>query len=671
MRHSKLRSSNNDRSNRPHDSQRTLQIEPLEDRTLMHGTPFDDVASTPVDQLASNPGAAHTLYLDFDGHVTSNSFTRPVTVAEFDVDNRSGFSPREESAIRDVWTHVAEDFAPFDVNVTTIESQDLRLGGNPTGRALRIAIGQITPAPGPNVVGFAQSGTYNNPKIENTAFVEATRLLNNRQPNRDLALVVSHEAGHAYGLKHLDSTRQIRDRARFEDWSPLMVSGAYSSRSTWYRGPDHHGTIQDDAVVLEGVLGLRADDHSDDIAQAQDLSQVPAFAAAMGTSTTLNSSGNRLFGTGIIETTRDRDVFKFKVTGSGPVAIRSIVGPGVDAGDAFPDNGKGANLDSMFVVRDSSGRVVVAANSVNRLSELGTLQTAPLVLPTMPGMLQIGNTYYVEVGSHGRDGDLGHYTVTVSGNVRSVDTSGPAIVGASLVSPTPLGNVAGPASNQGRHVLVTFNEPIDPCSIDPADFTMHGPNGPVPVRSVAAVNLAGAQHGRQLLVEFSTTPYPGSKTNPASNRINIYGNYTLTVMPTLRDLVGNVMDQNGNGRSGETGDRYSTSFALQRTRQEWVPAFTADLEGKGLPYGGFRGDPWGPEPLNSKETNPASESWAKEETASQYTDSAFQEFEKEGYPTDSYLAEEVSDSLKSLGQIVGDGKLVDAILAKEIAADKF
>ncbi|HJN66959.1 MAG TPA: Ig-like domain-containing protein [Pirellulales bacterium] len=671
MRYSKLSSSSNYRSNRSRDSNRQLQIEPLEDRTLMHGTPFDDVATTQVDQLESNPGAAHTLYLDFNGHVTNNSGRHTVTVAEFNFDNGPGFSPREEAAIRDVWTHVAEDFAPFDVNVTTIESQDLRRGGNPTGRALRIAIGQITPAPAPRVAGFSPLGSYNNRNIENTAFVEATRLLNNRQPNRDLALVASHEAGHAYGLKHLDPTRQIRDRARYEDWSPLMVSGAYSSRSTWYRGPDHHGNIQDDAVVLEGVLGLRADDHSDDITQAQDLSQVPTFAAAIGTSTTLNSSGNRLFGTGIIETTRDRDVFKFKVTGSGPVAIRSIVGPGVDAGDAFPDNGNGANLDSMFVVRDSSGRVVVAANSVNRLSELGTLQTAPLVLPTMPGMLQIGSTYYVEVGSHGRDGDLGHYTVTVTGNVRSVDTSGPAIVGATLASPTSLGNVAGPASNQGRHVLVTFNEPIDPCSIDPADITMHGPNGRVPVRSVAAVNLAGTQHGRQLLVEFSTTPYPGSKTNPGSNSANIYGNYTLTVMPTLRDLVGNVMDQNGNGSGGETGDKYSASFALQRTTQEWVPPFTEDLEGKGLAYGGFREDPWGPEPLNSKETNPASESWAKEETASQYTDTAFQEFEKEGYPTDSYLAGEISDSLKGLGQMAGDEKLVDDMLAKEITAYKF
>ena len=42
------------------------------------------------------------------------------------------------------------------------------------------------------------------------------------------------------------------------------------------------------------------------------------------------------------------------------------------------------------------------------------------------------------------------------------------------------------------------------------------------------------------------------------------GTYTLVVGPDVRDLAGNPMDQNRNGRPGEAGDRYTATTTCRR-----------------------------------------------------------------------------------------------------------
>src|SRR5438093_13702680 len=87
-------------------------LESLEGRLLMAGLD--------VPQLASRPGAAATLYLDFNGHMQSSwgSFSN-ITSPAYDRDgDPTTFSATELTSINEIWTRVAEDFAPFNLNVT-------------------------------------------------------------------------------------------------------------------------------------------------------------------------------------------------------------------------------------------------------------------------------------------------------------------------------------------------------------------------------------------------------------------------------------------------------------------------------------------------------------------------------------------------------------------------
>src|SRR6478735_6380478 len=83
-------------------------VERLEGRLLMAGLD--------VPQLSSRPGAAATIYLDFDGHTQASwgAFSN-ITSPAYDRDgDATTFSATELTSINDIWTRVAEDFAPFN-----------------------------------------------------------------------------------------------------------------------------------------------------------------------------------------------------------------------------------------------------------------------------------------------------------------------------------------------------------------------------------------------------------------------------------------------------------------------------------------------------------------------------------------------------------------------------
>ena len=75
--------------------------------------------------LHSNPGARLSIYLDFDGHTQEHwpsqvpSGGRTVTIPPFFPGVPWTWTTSQLAKVEDVWRRAAEDFAPFDVDITT------------------------------------------------------------------------------------------------------------------------------------------------------------------------------------------------------------------------------------------------------------------------------------------------------------------------------------------------------------------------------------------------------------------------------------------------------------------------------------------------------------------------------------------------------------------------
>jgi len=124
---------------------------------------------TDVFKLHSRPEAQKIIYLDFDGHDLTGTVWSPsaylyAPACDWD-DNPSSFSETDKGYIELIWSRVAEDFAPFDVDVTTeLLSQDLitRSGCTDTiyGTRVVIANGMASKVCGSGCGGVAYVGSY-------------------------------------------------------------------------------------------------------------------------------------------------------------------------------------------------------------------------------------------------------------------------------------------------------------------------------------------------------------------------------------------------------------------------------------------------------------------------------------------------------------------------------
>jgi hypothetical protein len=154
--------------------------------------------------LHSNPGAEKVIYLDFDSHFTQNTLWNDpdpesdedveigtIFTPPYSIDDVGSFSAQELFNIQEMWARVAEDFAPFDVDVTTEDpgetfngiraavggSNDDWLDQDVGGIAYILSFGSDTP-----VFVFDEQTGNGDPK----ATAEA----------------ISHEVGHSLGLFH-------------------------------------------------------------------------------------------------------------------------------------------------------------------------------------------------------------------------------------------------------------------------------------------------------------------------------------------------------------------------------------------------------------------------------------------------------------------------------------
>jgi hypothetical protein len=348
--------------------------------------------------LDSNPGAPVTLYLDFNGNFESDWWNGTpenqrhysnVSTPVWDVDgNPATFGPDERGMIGRIWARVAEDFAPFNINVSTAYYGEFN-----DGQALHVAIGGDDndwlnrPASGVASIGsfsnIAPNVVFVFDLVPAAGFIDVEgRPLD---PEAAMASTISHEAGHAFGLRHHSRWRVDGSLIATYDpgssgTTPIMGYSLASDRTTWEHGPTDEGpdTSQDDVEVLASpanVFGLRPDDHGDSDATASPLSGGVSIFSSMT-------------GKGIIGDFRDWDVFKFNSYGGTiQVNVSSVVfGPNlIPVADLYSTNG--------YVPQTHTGSSI----------------TRSIINATVPA-----GTYFVRVRGFGDYGDMGQYSVSVT-----------------------------------------------------------------------------------------------------------------------------------------------------------------------------------------------------------------------------------------------------------------
>src|SRR5688500_10264829 len=183
---------------------RRLQFQSLESRALMAGIPA----------LSSLPGAARSIYLDFNGHFqatwnrtdSGQQYTN-VSAGAFNIDNTAGISDAEALAIRKIWETVADDYAPFNVNVTTVVPASFA-----NGVAVRVVMAgdcSATLRTGPNSTINVSGDRFianNSGQLVDTSGYAAINSFTNAEPN-----VVYVFAKYMSTWGNIDSEGHFRD----------------------------------------------------------------------------------------------------------------------------------------------------------------------------------------------------------------------------------------------------------------------------------------------------------------------------------------------------------------------------------------------------------------------------------------------------------------------------
>jgi PKD repeat protein len=381
-----------------------------------------DGTLAPLDQtflLHSKAGSKRTIYLNFVGATLNNTAWGSGVVAQpFDMDGIPySFSTAELQRIQYIWQRVAEDFAPFDVNVTTqAPSSDLitRSGSTDDIYGTTVLITNSSGVYSCSCGGVAYIGSFD----DTSDFYKPALVFWNQlgSGEKNVAEAISHEAGHNLGLNH-DGTASAGyytcHGSGTTGWAPIMGVGYYQSLVQWSKG-DYSGAnnVQDDYTVMQSNgLPLRADDHGNSAGTA-----TPMGGTSSGGISILSASG-------VIERPSDVDWFSF-VAGAGNATI------------TLSPAARSANLDALIELRNAAGTLLASANPADALNA------------SLSFNLPAAGTYFVSVQGVGKGdplttgytdyGSLGQYALAVTAPTGS-GSAPVAVVSANPTSgPVPL-----------------------------------------------------------------------------------------------------------------------------------------------------------------------------------------------------------------------------------------
>lgn len=397
-------------------------------------------------RLHSRPGAQRTIFLDFDGGVISGTQWNDADGVSSTADqpgfttdaDESTFTAAERTAIQSAYQRVAEDFAPFEVDVTTedpgVAALD-RSSAADTRYGTRVFISSSTPLSdavcesscgGVAYIGVfdlaGSSGRYQPALV-------FPHLLGDDAKN--IAEAASHEAGHTLGLAHDGVTGGPGYYEGHDPWAPIMGVGYSQPVSQWSQGEYSRADNDEDdlAVMVAHGLPYRADDHGD--------TRPGATALAAGATAT-----------GVISTRADLDLFATTCGG--------VLGATVDPAPTGPD------LDVRLRILSSTGTALATAapttTRVGRDQADGLGATASAAVDGAAAYLEVSGVGQGTATSGYSDyGSLGAYTLRTTCTRNAVSVADASVVeGASFSRSVAVTvSLASPAASRTTVHLAT------------------------------------------------------------------------------------------------------------------------------------------------------------------------------------------------------------------------
>ncbi len=405
--------------------------------------------------LHSRPGSSNVVFIDFDGAIISgtawNGSVSQINAVPYNVEgDASTFTALERTRIVDIWHRVAEDLAPYDIDVTTEEPATFN---STTGHILVThsadANGQTIYCSNcggvayVNVFGRSNYHTYYSP-----ALVFFNKLAGGGETY--VAEASSHEFGHNLGLSH-DGTKSGTTYygghgSGLVSWAPIMGNSYNNNVTEWSIGeyPDANQQ-QDDLAIIDGKLGYRPDDHGDTRATAAALAVDPD-GSVVSSNPELDPHNVLTENKGVIGSSADVDVFSF-VTGNGTINL--TVNPGWDAFYRSSSR-RGANLDIAAELQDLSGAQLAFSDpNTDTGASISATVSAGTYYLLVTG---VGNT----VSPYSDYDSLGQYFISGSVPSASADDTAP--------TPNPMTWASGPSAASHTAINMTASTAVDDIS---------------------------------------------------------------------------------------------------------------------------------------------------------------------------------------------------------------
>lgn len=205
-------------------------------RAAPQGAP---VPGTP--EAGSRPGAPVTVYLDFDGETLTD------TAWNDDAESASltfAAAPGAAASSALIWAAVAEDYAPFNINVTTSRPSDDKLYKTSSDDAeygvhviITDSYSEVLPS-AEDTSGLAWGGGAGSDYLTG-ALVFTEGLGGDLATTKSIADTASHEAGHNLGLEHDGIAGSTTGEYYVPEdgvWGPIMGATFYVPLSQWSDG---------------------------------------------------------------------------------------------------------------------------------------------------------------------------------------------------------------------------------------------------------------------------------------------------------------------------------------------------------------------------------------------------------------------------------------------------